>query len=525
MGGLGFHDLEKFNQALLVKQAWRIWKSPNSLVARILKARYFPRSSLLDGTIDRRPSYAWRSIMFGRNLLKQGLIKEIGNGRDSQVWLDKWILDTVPRPPTYRQDNVVDLTLNVEDLLDRQFGGWNVRKIRQVIAEEDVARVLATRTFSNITDSLKWGFSPNGVYNTKSGYSLIQKIQDSQTPASMVLPPLEKQLWSSIWKSKTSPKLRHFLWKVMAGALAVKQQLRSRGIPIDPMCSCGLGPENICHMLFHCPKVREMWSLSQFPLPPAGFSNTSVFLNLHYLISSSGKRNLDPKLRLTFPWILWHIWKARNLLCFEQTSLSAEDFLSKALDEASVWLTLNVSQTAENSRPNREVFLQGKCTKPPMGFIKCNVGFSWSPYHQRAGAFWLVRDSSGKALYHARRAFFGITSSHHASMSAFAWASEAMADLKLDRVLMEVSTGMIRQVLNHPESFMHLSDLVERSNVAALRFSSCRLQMVPTTCNTLVMEIAESVTRDQRWESYVATHGPAWLEPRIRQEASTTTFA
>ncbi|KAL0387985.1 UNVERIFIED_CONTAM: putative mitochondrial protein [Sesamum radiatum] len=41
-GALGFKNLEAFNLALLGKQLWRFLLRPESLVSRVLKAKYFP---------------------------------------------------------------------------------------------------------------------------------------------------------------------------------------------------------------------------------------------------------------------------------------------------------------------------------------------------------------------------------------------------------------------------------------------------------------------------------------------------
>lgn len=47
-GRLGFRDLRLFNQALLGRQAWRLVERPDSLCARVLKAKYYPNGHLLD---------------------------------------------------------------------------------------------------------------------------------------------------------------------------------------------------------------------------------------------------------------------------------------------------------------------------------------------------------------------------------------------------------------------------------------------------------------------------------------------
>jgi hypothetical protein len=41
-GGMGFKDMRAFNEALLAKQGWRLLTNPNSMIARLFKAKYYP---------------------------------------------------------------------------------------------------------------------------------------------------------------------------------------------------------------------------------------------------------------------------------------------------------------------------------------------------------------------------------------------------------------------------------------------------------------------------------------------------
>jgi hypothetical protein len=53
-GGMGFCNFTCFNKALLAKQIWRIWKTPDSLTTRIMKGKYFPNCSVLEATLGKK---------------------------------------------------------------------------------------------------------------------------------------------------------------------------------------------------------------------------------------------------------------------------------------------------------------------------------------------------------------------------------------------------------------------------------------------------------------------------------------
>ncbi|GAA0170141.1 hypothetical protein LIER_40897 [Lithospermum erythrorhizon] len=56
-GGLGFRDLRVFNLALLSKKVWRPITDPDSQLANIYKAKYFPQGTFWNAQLGVKPSY------------------------------------------------------------------------------------------------------------------------------------------------------------------------------------------------------------------------------------------------------------------------------------------------------------------------------------------------------------------------------------------------------------------------------------------------------------------------------------
>lgn len=92
--------------------------NPDSLMARVLQARYYPNGSFFDAGKGSRPSATWSSILQARGLLLRGLRVRIGNGFSTGIWDTPWLKDHgnfrvfTPRPP-----NSV-YPMRVADLID-----------------------------------------------------------------------------------------------------------------------------------------------------------------------------------------------------------------------------------------------------------------------------------------------------------------------------------------------------------------------------------------------------------------------
>ena len=91
VGGMGFWDLAKFNDILLVEQAWRLMHNEKSLFYWVFKARLFPNCSILEAKNSKSGSYAWKSILKGWEVIKKGAKWSVGNGSSIKIWSDSWL--------------------------------------------------------------------------------------------------------------------------------------------------------------------------------------------------------------------------------------------------------------------------------------------------------------------------------------------------------------------------------------------------------------------------------------------------
>ncbi|XP_033133840.1 uncharacterized mitochondrial protein AtMg00310-like [Brassica rapa] len=169
-GGIGLRMIHEFNLALLAKQLWRLVQFLDSLVARVLRGRYYRLSSPLRFGTANNPSYVWTSIIAARKLLLLGIRSKVHSGYEINVWQDLWIPLRPARPACARAP-AVNLKMTVSSLINPVSKEWDVRLLDQYVAQEDIPMILSLAISpSHRQDTFYWSYTKNGQYTVKSGY-------------------------------------------------------------------------------------------------------------------------------------------------------------------------------------------------------------------------------------------------------------------------------------------------------------------------------------------------------------------
>ncbi|CAL9221313.1 unnamed protein product [Arabidopsis halleri] len=301
---------------------------------------------------------------------------------------------------------------------------------------------------------------------------------------------------------------------------------------IDSRCqSCGCEGESIQHVLFGCAFPRQVWAMSDFPAPEMGFERGSVFSNIFHLLINRDNLKWPIELRRSFPWIIWRIWKNRNLFFFEGKRFSALETMRKVREDVEDWFAAQVVEGERKSLVEREVFAGSplvtaapavRWIPPPKEWFKCNVGMSWSRRNSMVGVAWVLRNDLGNVLLHSRRAFTNINSLMEAHFLSIVWAIESMVSHRINRVIFGVESAVLVGVMNRPQAWPSFkyqsSEIMEVLKLVA----DWRVFLESVASNRGANLISQSVTKECRLQSYVASSFPSWLLGVFRDERVLT---
>lgn len=130
------------NQAMLAKESWRIHQGDPGLWASIYRRKYLGNGTITDRNYHapRDCSSTWRSIVYGANLLKQGLIWRVGDGRTINFWTDIW-LPPAPLIEFATPSTVINTANKVFRFWD--FNGWNLALLSSCLPDDIVGKIIS----------------------------------------------------------------------------------------------------------------------------------------------------------------------------------------------------------------------------------------------------------------------------------------------------------------------------------------------------------------------------------------------
>lgn len=122
---------------------------------------------------------------------------------------------------------------------------------------------------ADIEDCIAWHFNKNGQFTVRSAYKVFMADKKlcmekrGKGSGSGTSTRIDDPFWRRIWNLNCPRKLIHFMWRLGHNTLALRVNLKRRGMKIDTKCvMCERLDEDGAHLFFKC-TVKHIWNILQ----------------------------------------------------------------------------------------------------------------------------------------------------------------------------------------------------------------------------------------------------------------------
>ncbi|XP_062075523.1 uncharacterized protein LOC133779594 [Humulus lupulus] len=193
------------------------------------------KESSEEAKLGAAPSFIWRSLLWGRQIIEAGARWRIGSGEEVRIVEDKWLLRPVQF--TFMEQPELPPGLKVIDLRGAE-GEWDENFVRSIFNKEDASSILGIIPGPlDSRDKRIWNYNQNGEYSVRSGYQVEIREREMVEGSDM----RETERWrKKVWSLSVPPKIKQFLWKLSNKWLPTNSVLFCRKLRKDyDCCRCG----------------------------------------------------------------------------------------------------------------------------------------------------------------------------------------------------------------------------------------------------------------------------------------------
>ncbi|KAL0293941.1 UNVERIFIED_CONTAM: hypothetical protein Sradi_6911700 [Sesamum radiatum] len=317
-GGLGIRRLTTTNQALMLKQLWRILQNDGTSIWVDWIQRYRLRHSTIWTFNGALGSWGWKKMLKLRPLFQRGVIYQIGDGSSFSLWQDPWhergpLCLIFPQGP-----EAIGLPLSspLSSVIRRRQWCWPASTDTEFIGLTSQLPPL----HSSAADSISWR-SSSGKFTVSAAVSLLQ-------------PTTPRVLWYVLIQGTFKiPRHGFILW------MAILEKLSTMDKPWVPraengcvLCG-GLFDETHDHLFFKCSYSKRCLSILRrkirFQWPFLEWQTGLIWASKRW----RGTHLINAAFRATLAALVYHLWAERNNRKFAATSASAEYITSRVLDD------------------------------------------------------------------------------------------------------------------------------------------------------------------------------------------------
>ncbi|CAL9224108.1 unnamed protein product, partial [Arabidopsis halleri] len=366
-------------------------------------------------------------------------------------------------------------------------------------------------------DAYEWAYTKNARYSVRSGYWVATHVNlhDDET----VTPPKGSvALKTKIWKLNITPKIRHFLWKCLSGAIATTTQLITRTIPADPVCQrCCKEDETINHILFTCPFAKAVWR----HVHGTGQHYLSDYLedNMRSLLLRATISSFSQSQRLLPFWIVWRLWRSRNDFLFRKITRTPQSEATKGTNEATEWLDANINSEVDNNSTSPRTTPSDKCSRwspPPIGWLKCNFDSGYKQGQSFTNTGWVIRNSDGKVLLSGCAKLSSSTSALQAEALGFLHVLHVTWSHGMRQIWFESDSKELTSIINKCEDHSQIGTLLQDIRYWMAKLPLASLDHVNRERNSAADKMAhQAITMNSLYNVYSVP--PSVLIPYLYQ--------